>query len=59
MVRVTVVLDAKVNKKARQIHAKVVAEVGKSVSFSRIVNKLIMEGINFNVEKFIKELNQY
>ena len=56
--RVTVVLNDTIFEKAREIQAQVIPKVSISISFSRIVNKMMNDGMNFNIEKYIKELNQ-
>ena len=56
--RVTIVIDDAIDKKVREIQAKVIPKVSMSVSYSRIVNKMMKDGMNFNIEKYIKELNQ-
>jgi len=56
--RITVVFDDDIHQKARNIQAKIIAKVSKSVSFSRVVNIIMKAGVDHvNVEKVIKELN--
>ena len=57
--RITVVFEDAVNTKARKVQAKLTSEVSYSVSFSRVVNIIMNEGLeNINVEKIIKELQK-
>ena len=57
--RITIVLSDSANKKARKIQSKITAEVSKSVSFSKVAEKLILEGINhINLDNLINELNE-
>jgi len=57
--RITIVLSDSANKKARKIQSKITAEVSTSVSFSKVVERLILVGMDhINIEKVIKELNE-
>lgn len=57
--RITVVFEDAINKKARNIQAKLTTQLSYSVSFSRVVNILLKEGLeNIDVEKIIKELQK-
>lgn len=43
--KITIVLDDDLHKKLRLIHAKEILKTNKYISFSRIVNKFIRNGI--------------
>jgi len=43
--RITIVLDTQNSKKLRKIQGKLIAESPKSVSFSRVLNLVIIEGL--------------
>ena len=43
--RTTIVLDDNLYKKIRIIQAKEILKINKSVSFSKIINKLLQKGI--------------
>jgi len=43
--RITIVLDDKLYKKLRVIQAKEIQKTNKSVSFSKIINKLLQKGL--------------
>jgi len=45
MARVTVVLDDSYNEKLRNIQAKLIKNSPKSVSFSRVLNLVVEEGL--------------
>lgn len=43
--RVTIVIDDITNKKVRKLHSRLISESDHSVSFSRVVNLLMEEGL--------------
>ncbi len=43
--RVTIVIDDDLNKKIRQIQAKLIQKENKSISFSRVINSMLKDSI--------------
>ena len=43
--RVTIVLDDNLRKKLHERQAKLIKESGKSVSFSKVLNEVLREGL--------------
>jgi len=55
--RITIVLSDVANKKARLLQAKLTTELEYSVSFSKVAERLMLEGLeSINIKNLIKEM---
>lgn len=55
--RITISISSQANKKTRIFHAELVSELPYSVSYSKMAEILMMEGLkNINKKNLIKEL---
>ena len=57
--RVTIVLSDAGNKKLRLLHAKLIPQVSKSLSFSKVIEEVALTGLdNININQMIKNLEK-
>jgi len=57
--RVTIVLSNSANKRLRLLHAKLIPEFSKSVSFSKVLEEVAIVGLeNVKLNQVIKELEK-
>jgi len=58
MTRITLVINGPIEKKLRLLQAKAITASPKSVSFSRIVNIVLDEGLDIKIEKVNKIIKE-
>jgi len=52
--RVTITLDPRLETKIRNLQAKKITETNKAISFSRIINEILKQGLK---EPYLENLN--